>query len=176
MGDIMKYDKIINVAIGKSRKELNYVNLELPYSEFIDKYIKNTKYTNETFNVNKEDKILSLTNYSHDMSVYDILGILSAGGEIVLPEAERVKDPEHWLELIEKHGVTLWNTVPAMMEMMLEIMDMKNEGDISSIRVTIFGGDVLKPAMVKKLRERIKNAKIMNVGGPSETTIWNISL
>ena len=45
----MKYDKIINVAIGKSRKELNYVNLKLPYSEFIDKYIKNTKYTNETF-------------------------------------------------------------------------------------------------------------------------------
>ena len=49
MGDIMKYDKIINVAIGKSRKELNYVNLKLPYSEFIDKYIKNTKYTNETY-------------------------------------------------------------------------------------------------------------------------------
>ena len=48
MGDIMKHDKIINVAIGKSRKELNYVNLKLPYSEFIDKYIKNTKYTNET--------------------------------------------------------------------------------------------------------------------------------
>ena len=30
--------EIINVAIGKSRKELNYVNLDLPYSEFIDKY------------------------------------------------------------------------------------------------------------------------------------------
>ena len=46
----MKYDKIINVAIGRSRKELSYVNLELPYSEFIDKYIKSTKYTNESFN------------------------------------------------------------------------------------------------------------------------------
>ena len=32
MGDNMKYDNYINVAIGKSRKELNYVNLELPYS------------------------------------------------------------------------------------------------------------------------------------------------
>ena len=29
MGDIMKYDKIINLAIGKSRKELNYVNLSI---------------------------------------------------------------------------------------------------------------------------------------------------
>lgn len=45
----MKHDKIINVAIGKSRKELNYVNLNILYSEFIDKYIKNTKYTNETY-------------------------------------------------------------------------------------------------------------------------------
>ncbi len=43
MGDIMKHDKIINISIGKSRKELNYVNLSLSYSEFIDKYIKNTK-------------------------------------------------------------------------------------------------------------------------------------
>ncbi len=43
MGDIMKHDKIINLAIGKSRKELNYVNLSILYSEFIDKYIKNTK-------------------------------------------------------------------------------------------------------------------------------------
>lgn len=45
----MKHDKIINVAIGRSRKELNYVNLSLSYSEFIDKYIKNTIYTNETY-------------------------------------------------------------------------------------------------------------------------------
>ena len=49
MGDIMKRDKFINVAIGRSRKELNYANLNLPYLEFIDKYIKNTKYTNETY-------------------------------------------------------------------------------------------------------------------------------
>ena len=42
MGDIMRHDKIINVAIGRSRQELNYVNKTMLYSEFIDKYIKNT--------------------------------------------------------------------------------------------------------------------------------------
>ena len=31
MGDIMKYDKIINLAIGKSIKELNYVKLNFNY-------------------------------------------------------------------------------------------------------------------------------------------------
>ena len=49
MGDIMRHDKIINVAIGRSRLELNYVNKTMLYSEFIDKYIKNTKYTKENY-------------------------------------------------------------------------------------------------------------------------------
>ena len=82
MGDIMKHDKIINVAIGKSRKELNYVNLELPYSEFIDKYIKNTKYTNETY---KE-----YINFPKDIqdNIKDVGGFV--GG--ILKDGKRRKD------------------------------------------------------------------------------------
>ena len=78
----MKYDKIINVAIGKSRKELNYVNLELPYSEFIDKYIKNTKYTNETY---KE-----YINFPKDIqdNIKDVGGFV--GG--ILKDGKRRKD------------------------------------------------------------------------------------
>lgn len=49
MGDNMKYDNYINVAIGKSRKELNYVNLHIKYSTFINTYIKNTNYTSESY-------------------------------------------------------------------------------------------------------------------------------
>ncbi len=82
MGDIMKYDKIINVAIGKSRKELNYVNLSILYSEFIDKYIKNTKYTNETY---KE-----YINFPKDIqdNIKDVGGFV--GG--ILKDGKRKKD------------------------------------------------------------------------------------
>ena len=45
----MRHDKLINVAIGRSRQELNYVIKTMLYSKFIDKYIKNTKYTQETY-------------------------------------------------------------------------------------------------------------------------------
>ena len=82
MGDIMKYDKIINVAIGKSRKELNYVNLKLPYSEFIDKYIKNTKYTNETF-----DEYINFPKDIQD-NIKDVGGFV--GGN--LKDGKRKKD------------------------------------------------------------------------------------
>ena len=82
MGDIMKHDKSINVAIGKSRKELNYVNLKLPYSEFIDKYIKNTKYTNETF-----DEYINFPKDIQD-NIKDVGGFV--GG--ILKDGKRRKD------------------------------------------------------------------------------------
>jgi pyochelin synthetase len=77
-------------------------------------------HTNQRFNVSSQDRILALTALNHDLSVYDIFGLLSAGGTIVMPDACGVKDPSHWAELIVRERVTLWNSVPAMMEMLVD--------------------------------------------------------
>ncbi|MBP3907241.1 MAG: hypothetical protein J6D12_09050 [Peptostreptococcaceae bacterium] len=45
----MKHDNYIRVAIGRSRKEINYVNKTMKYSDFINTYIRNTKYTSESY-------------------------------------------------------------------------------------------------------------------------------
>ncbi|MDU1453781.1 MAG: virulence-associated E family protein [Paeniclostridium sordellii] len=45
----MKHDKLINIAIGRSRKEINYVNKSISYSDFISNYLKDTKYTKENY-------------------------------------------------------------------------------------------------------------------------------
>ncbi|CEN81234.1 virulence-associated E family protein [Paraclostridium sordellii] len=45
----MKHDKLINIAIGRSRKEINYVNKSISYSDFINNYLKDTKYTKENY-------------------------------------------------------------------------------------------------------------------------------
>ncbi|MRZ79422.1 hypothetical protein GKD14_10325 [Paeniclostridium sordellii] len=45
----MKHDKLINIAIGRSRKEINYVNKSISYLDFINKYLKDTKYTKEDY-------------------------------------------------------------------------------------------------------------------------------
>ena len=45
----MKHDNYIRVAIGRSRKEINYVNKIMKYSDFINTYIRNTKYTSESY-------------------------------------------------------------------------------------------------------------------------------
>lgn len=45
----MKHDKFINIAIGRSRKEINYVNKSISYLDFINNYLKDTKYTKENY-------------------------------------------------------------------------------------------------------------------------------
>ena len=43
-----------------------------------------------------------------------------AGGAVVLPDPGGAHDPAHWSALIERHGVTVWNSVPALLQSWLD--------------------------------------------------------
>lgn len=78
----MKHDKLINIAIGRSRKEINYVNKSISYLDFINNYLKDTKYTKENY---KE-----YINFSKDIqdNIKDVGGFV--GGS--LKDGKRRKD------------------------------------------------------------------------------------
>ncbi|MTW06373.1 AMP-binding protein, partial [Pseudoduganella ginsengisoli] len=75
---------------------------------------------NQRFSVGPDDRVLALSELSFDLSVYDLFGLLAAGGAIVFPDQAKTKQPEHWLALMQQHGVTLWNTVPQLAELLAE--------------------------------------------------------
>lgn len=128
----------------------------------------------EEFGMNENDRLIAVTNYCHDMAMYDIFGAFTAGAAMIIPDAKRQKEPEHWCELIEKYGVTFWNSVPAFPEMLLdsELEDMEKR--LSSVRLMVNGGDVLQVSLARRIRSTFVNARHYNVGGPSEATIWSI--
>jgi pyochelin synthetase len=131
-------------------------------------------HTNQRFNVGSQDRILALTALNHDLSVYDIFGLLSAGGTIVIPNASAVKDPIHWAELMVRDRVTLWNSVPTMMEMLVDYAESSSVGLPSSLRLAILGGDWLPVSLPNRLKDLVPEVQILSIGGPTETTIWNI--
>ncbi|NEQ95266.1 MAG: amino acid adenylation domain-containing protein [Cyanothece sp. SIO2G6] len=131
-------------------------------------------HTNQRFQVNSEDRVLALTALNHDLSVYDIFGPLSAGGTIVMPDAAAAKFARHWVDLLVKEQITLWNSVPAMMEMLISYLDIKGEKLPSSLRLAILGGDWLPVSLVSRLKATSPNLDVLSIGGPTETTIWNI--
>ncbi|NEZ61532.1 amino acid adenylation domain-containing protein [Leptolyngbyaceae cyanobacterium CCMR0082] len=131
-------------------------------------------HTNQRFQVSSKDRILALTALNHDLSVYDIFGPLSAGGTIVMPDAAAAKFARHWLDLLTKERVTLWNSVPAMMEMLVNYLDIKSEKLPQSLRLAILGGDWLPVSLASRLKALSPDLNILSIGGPTETTIWNI--
>ncbi|EKO3421584.1 amino acid adenylation domain-containing protein [Vibrio fluvialis] len=128
-------------------------------------------HTLVAWQVNERDVTLSVTPLHHDMSVFDLLGSLCAGAALVIPEPEAEKDALHWNSLVERHGVTLWCSVPAILEMLLACQS-TSQGQ--SLRLIAQGGDYIKPQTIQTLRERLPNARLFSLGGPTETTIWSI--
>jgi SagB-type dehydrogenase family enzyme len=130
--------------------------------------------TNKHFQICPQDRVLALTALHHDMSVFDLFGMLAAGGTLVVPQAVGRRDPAHWSELMKKHQVTVWNSVPPMMEMLLEYAGGRKGVVPDSLRVAFLGGDWIQVSLPHRLKALGSNAKVVSVGGPTETTLWNI--
>ncbi|MEG4112400.1 MULTISPECIES: amino acid adenylation domain-containing protein [unclassified Microcoleus] len=130
--------------------------------------------TNQVFNVAECDRAIAVTALHHDMSVYDIFGILAAGGAIVIPDAAQRLDPAHWTQLMVKERVTIWNSVPPMMEMLLDYAGGRSEVLPECLRWAFLGGDWIPITLPQRLRAMVTECRVVSVGGPTETTLWNI--
>jgi amino acid adenylation domain-containing protein len=127
---------------------------------------------NRRFGVRSGDRILALSALNFDLSVYDIFGMLAVGGTIVIPSAEQTKDPAHWLELIVSQQITLWNSVPALMQMLVEYL--ANQPQPSSLRLALLSGDWLPLNLPNQIQTLWSNIQVVSLGGATEASIWSI--
>ncbi|MBP0020476.1 MAG: amino acid adenylation domain-containing protein [Cyanobacteria bacterium SBLK] len=124
---------------------------------------------NRRFDIGANDRVLALSSLSFDLSVYDIFGILAAGGAIVLPEAHRDRDPRHWAELLQQHQITLWNSVPALMQMMVDYAR-----DLEDLRLVLLSGDWIPLSLPEQIQTLGRDARVVSLGGATEASIWSI--
>ncbi|SEN04609.1 amino acid adenylation domain-containing protein [Stigmatella aurantiaca] len=129
---------------------------------------------NERFNVGPQDRILALSSLSFDLSVYDIFGALAAGGAIVMPEPGTSRDPARWQALLEKTGVTIWNSVPALMDMLVEYSEGSGLRLPDSLRLVLMSGDWIPVTLPGRIRALSKNVELISLGGATEASIWSI--
>src|SRR3546814_15856590 len=64
--------------------------------------------------------------------------------------------PDHALQLIQDHGVTIWATVPTMVWRVCEFPD-RHDYDTSSVKSVAFGGPPSAPELPRKIRETFPN-------------------
>jgi acyl-coenzyme A synthetase/AMP-(fatty) acid ligase/acyl carrier protein len=119
--------------------------------------------------------VLALSSLSFDLSVYDIFGPLAAGGAVVVPNASARPDPQHWAEVARRERVTIWNSVPALMDILVEHLRDRGERLPEGLRVVMLSGDwvpVGLPGQIKSLAEG--GVEVYSLGGATEASIWSI--
>ncbi|CAF1616881.1 unnamed protein product, partial [Didymodactylos carnosus] len=135
---------------------------------------------NSRIAVSSKDRILCLSHLNFDLSVYDIFGTLIAGGTLVIPAHPKYKDPEHWYELILNYRVTLWNSVPMMMQMWIEYLSTisisKRLKLKDQLRHVLLSGDCLSLNLPKLITTTLgEQVVVTSLGGATEASIWSIS-
>ncbi|MEW2569465.1 amino acid adenylation domain-containing protein [Streptomyces sp. NPDC047070] len=131
--------------------------------------VNNLPDISATAGVGPADRVIALSSPSFDMSVYELLGLAVAGGSVVFPDPGRSKDPAHWHDLVREHGVTVWNSAPALLELYVE--HVRALGDRTGIRTVILGGDWSLPDLPERLEALSPGIRVHVFGGFAEVSI-----
>jgi amino acid adenylation domain-containing protein len=164
----MEYDNLEPAGRGLSPQNLAYVihtsgSTGKPKGVQICHFntIALIEWAKMAFSVQELERVLASTSLTFDLSVFEILVPLSVGGECVI-----VKDA---LELLEAEvGVSLINTVPSAMKMLIE-----QDAVPPGVRVINLAGEALPMNVVNDLLSANKCEKVFNLYGPSEDTTYS---
>ncbi|CAM7726735.1 MAG: AMP-binding protein [Enterobacteriaceae bacterium] len=127
------------------------------------------KWVSKDFSLPEKPVLMNHAVFSFDLSLIPLLANLATGGHIVLNAKEDIA-AENWLDRLKANDVSVWVSTPSFAYQRL-LSPQFNSDYLPELNVFIFIGEVLNKALVKQLRRRFPQAKILNSYGPTEATI-----
>ena len=113
---------------------------------------------------------LSIAAPDFDLSIFDYFGVLTMGGTIVVPSEIDRRDSQAIARMVKKYDVTLWNSVPQQLQMLIESAE---DGQLSSLRHILVSGDKIPLELPRSASEVAKESKFFALGGATEASIWS---
>jgi amino acid adenylation domain-containing protein len=133
------------------------------------------EWVTTTYGVSAADRLFQVTSFCFDLSIYDIFGLLSAGGSIRLASAEELAEPARLAEIMLSEPITFWNSAPPLFAWVLPFLTSSRiEGPgRESMRLMFLAGDWIALSVPDEIRTVFPNALVVNYGGATETTVWS---
>ncbi len=126
----------------------------------------------EIIEFKKCKNILASTTATFDISVLELILPLTLGLTVILADEVQQKDPNLLLNLITENAVDLIQFTPSRTATLL--VSETNYAKLKNLKYVLIGGEKFSDSLFKKLRSVISNnTKILNMYGPTETTIWS---
>ncbi|PWW04851.1 amino acid adenylation domain-containing protein [Paenibacillus cellulosilyticus] len=126
---------------------------------------------NAKFGISEHDRIAAVSSLCFDLSVYDWFGAWAAGAAVIIIDDPR--DMPAVLRTSSSCGVTVWNTVPALMGALLEHSTLQG-AVLPPLRIIMLSGDWIPLPLARSVLSRFPDASFMSLGGATEAAIWSI--
>ena len=124
------------------------------------------------FDFSGQDTWTLFHSYAFDFSVWEIFGALCTGGKLVVVPFWVSRSPEDFFELLCREQVTVLNQTPSAFRQLINVPGIQTRKDLA-LRVVIFGGEALEPAMLRPWIECFGDThpRLINMYGITETTV-----
>lgn len=118
-----------------------------------------------------ESKVmLCVTSITFDIFLLESVFALINGFTVVLADEQECSNPAALIRLILEHHINVVQMTPSRMQWLLYYA--KNFDFLHNLKIIMLGGEVFPQALLEDLQEHT-TAKIYNMYGPTETTIWS---
>lgn len=130
---------------------------------------------NRRFGIGRGDRVLGVSSFSFDLSVYDVFGTLAAGATLVLLESDRAGQAAHWLDMMDRHAVSVWNSAPPLMSLLIQYAESAARRLPASLRLAMLSGDWIPVALPGQIDALCSgHVRTISLGGATEASIWSI--
>ncbi|HXO20693.1 MAG TPA: amino acid adenylation domain-containing protein, partial [Thermoanaerobaculia bacterium] len=134
-------------------------------------------WVNHRFRVGPADRLLFITALSFDLSVYDLFGMLAAGGSVRIAATSEVRDPEALVGILRREPITFWDSAPAALQQLVSYFPAAGSAAPAdregALRLVFLSGDWIPLSLPDRVREAFPRARVVSLGGATEATIWS---
>ncbi|MDB5004481.1 MAG: amino acid adenylation protein [Mucilaginibacter sp.] len=131
-------------------------------------------WVNKTFDVNHDDKLLFVTSMCFDLSVYDIFGMLAAGGTLVIADKREIKNVKTLQDMLCLHQITFWDSVPTTMDYLVKNLEKERiDYSCTSLKTVFLSGDWIPVDLPAGIKKFFPETKVVSLGGATEGTVWS---
>jgi amino acid adenylation domain-containing protein len=114
------------------------------------------------------DRVLQLSDYAFDGSVFDIFGALLNGCTLVMATREHIREIAALCQLIRRERISVFLVTTALFNTMVDI----GLESLAGVRKVLFGGERVSVKHAAKALGFLGKGRILHMYGPTETAVY----
>ncbi|MED2584994.1 AMP-binding protein, partial [Bacillus thuringiensis] len=126
----------------------------------------------DVIDIKESDIVAQNATQCFDVSVWQLLSALLVGGQTYILPDEAELDPEVQLNEMEKANLTVFETVPTVLQSTLERISLNEEKrpSFSSLRWVVLNGETLPPELCRQWFKYYADIPMINACGATESS------